>query len=94
MRVGPHWLPKQISHSPFLYFALVVFLIVTLMIGVIHEFRIGGDLLIVLVRHAKEELTGLADVGRRLRHEFTTWDTQEPTKVQEPVPSSRPSRRS
>jgi hypothetical protein len=83
---------KRASDHPLIAGWLAPLFIITLAIGVIHECRIGGDVLIVLVRHAKEELGGLADVGRRLRHELTTWDTEEPAKKPDTVSTARASR--
>lgn len=83
---------KFASDHPVIASWIVLFVLITLGIGVVHECRIGGDVLIVLVRHGKEELLGLADVGRRLRHELTTWDVDPPAPKAEPPSTQRASR--
>ena len=52
---------------------LVPFLLITVVLGAIHELEIVGDMLIVLVRHGKKGLRGLVRVGTSLKRELTTW---------------------
>ena len=76
-------LPNKAAKHPFLARFLIFIFVITLGLGVIHEARLAGEVLIVLVRYTKHELGQLADVGRRLRDEFTTWETVEEKKPEE-----------
>jgi hypothetical protein len=67
-------LPSRASKHPLLARFLMLVLVLTIWLGVIHDFRIGGEVLIVLVRHAKHELAQLGDVAERLKRELTTWN--------------------
>ena len=66
------WHSKAAKH-PVLAHALKLVFVITLTLGVAHECRIAGEVLIVLVRHVKYELTALADVAERLERELTMW---------------------
>lgn len=70
-------LPNKAAKHPLLARFLILVFAMALGLGVIHEARLVGEVLIVLVRYTKHELGQLADVGRRLRDEFTTWETVE-----------------
>lgn len=60
------------EHHPLLSRAFAAFIIVTLVIGFVHELRIIGEIGIVLTRISKEELAELRDTSRRLKRELTT----------------------
>jgi hypothetical protein len=79
MRVNRQDLPKCTRKHPLTSLALAILLIITL-INVIHDCRIGGDLLIVLIRDTKEEMRALGDVARRIRHDLTTWELEGTTR--------------
>jgi hypothetical protein len=68
-------LPDKAAKHPFLARFLIFVFVVTLGLGVIHEFRLAGELLIVIVRYTKHELAQLRDVGERLKRELTTWES-------------------
>jgi hypothetical protein len=55
--------------------SLVIFGVCTLALGLMHEARIAGDVLIVLIRHFKHEVVAGRDVLRRIKRELTTWDS-------------------
>jgi hypothetical protein len=88
-------LPKRAAEHPVLTGWVVLALSITLGIGVMHECRIGGDVLIVLVRDAKEELRALVGVAERLKKELTTWDLGDAEKSQpvkgSPLPATKSS---
>ena len=65
------------SDHPLLAVWLCIFLSSTLLLGFLHESRILGDCLIVLVRHAKYELAACADMFRRLKNELSSWRATE-----------------
>jgi hypothetical protein len=50
-----------------LLFAIALFL------GVLHEWLVFGDLLVVLIRHGKRELAEGWEVWLRVKRELTTW---------------------
>jgi len=66
-------LPNKAAKHPLLARFLVMVFVMTLALGVVHDCRIAGEVLIVLVRHAKHELVQLGDVAERLKREITTW---------------------
>ena len=52
---------------------LALFFAIALFLGILHEWRIFGDLLILLIRHGKRELAESWDVVVRLKRELTRW---------------------
>lgn len=84
-------LPNKAAKHPFLARFLILVFVITLGLGVIHEARLAGEVLIVLVRYTKHELAQLGDVGHRLWDELTTWETAEEKKPEE-TPTKNASR--
>jgi hypothetical protein len=68
---------------------VALFLFITFCIGLAHETRIVGDMLVILVRYSKEELTGLRDVAQRLKREFTTGEVAKPETKPAPPSSTQ-----
>ncbi len=68
-----NWQNLPHRDHPLLKRFLIAVFVVTLGLGFIHECRIAGEVVIVLVRHGKHELAALGDVAERLKRELTTW---------------------
>ena len=66
------------SNHPVLATFLTFIFITALGLGVIHECRLAGEILIVVVRHAKHELAALGDVWDRLRKVISASGTGRP----------------
>lgn len=64
---------KVLRHHPLLgaLLGLIFLLIITL--GTLHALRISGELLLVIVREFKHEITGLVGVVERVVSELRTW---------------------
>jgi hypothetical protein len=68
----------------------VLFLAVTLLLGLMHESLLAGEVSIVFVQRFKREAGELAEVGRRLKKELTSWDdAQEKPPPSKPVPQPK-----
>jgi len=71
------WLANSPSAAEALgVFALIAFLGITMVIGLIHEARIIAEWLIVLIEHVKKEIIEARVVYRRLVSVLTKWDVQ------------------
>ena len=66
---------KTATHHPILSRCVGAFLAIALVLGLMHEAEIGGEVSIVMVKRFKRQAEALVDVGQRLKHELTTWDT-------------------
>ncbi len=64
------------SDHPFIAAFLGLFMTIAILLGLLHEFSILGDCLIVLVRHGKDELQDAWNVVRRLKRELSTWKSE------------------
>lgn len=65
---------KKAKHHPILLRCVGFFLAVAFALGLMHEAEIGGEISIVLVKRFKHQAAALIDVGKRLKHELTTWE--------------------
>ena len=82
---------KSASHHPLMTGFFAIFLGVTLLLGLMHESLLAGEVSIVFVQRFKREAGELADVAKRLKNELTTWDAsnenqpppEQPTKPKE-----------
>jgi len=66
-------LQKSVSHHPLLSTFMVFFVGVALVLGMMHEVEIAGEVSIVLVKRFKYQAGALLEVGSRLKKELTTW---------------------
>ena len=53
----------------------MLFFGIALVLGVMHEGELLGEVSIVLVKRFKQQAGALVEVGSRLKDELTTWDT-------------------
>jgi hypothetical protein len=84
------YVQKSATHHPLMWTGAAVFLAVTLLLGVMHDGKIAGEISIVLIRQFKHQAAELMEVGKRLKRELTTWD--EP-KQELSAPTKSTSRR-
>jgi hypothetical protein len=71
------WLSSSPSPAEVLgVFALLAFLSITMLIGLIHEARILAEWLLILVAHGKREINEARVTGRRLVNALTKWDAE------------------
>jgi len=68
------YVQKSASHHPLMTGGFAIFLGVTLLLGLMHESLIAGEVSIVFVRRFKREAGELAEMGKRLKKELTTWE--------------------
>lgn len=78
----------QKNGHPFLKGLIVLFVGITLFLGLLHEASIAGEVSIVFVQRFKREAIDIADIYRRLKMECMTW--QQPKTDESAPPSAKP----
>jgi hypothetical protein len=66
-----------VRDHPLIALALILFVLIPLVLGWMHEGRILADCSVPLIRHFKRECREWRETGRRLRHEFESWNVEE-----------------
>ena len=74
------------SDHPILAGVIALFIVMTLILGLMDQCEIGGQVLIPLVKIFKHRVRTLHEIAKRLKAQFSTWD--DPEEV--PVPSAPP----
>jgi hypothetical protein len=67
------YVQKSATEHPFMAGCLGLFLVLTFVLGIMHEGAILGELTIVIIQQFKQQARELADVGGRLKKELMTW---------------------
>jgi hypothetical protein len=65
------------ADHPLIALALLVFVAFPLLTGWMHEGRFFGECAIVGIRFFKREVSDWREFLRRLKHELSTWKTEE-----------------
>lgn len=72
-------LQSAVNH-PLIAVAIAFFVVTTVILGLMHQCEIGGEILILIVKMFKHHARSLRKIGKRLRAQLTTWDDPEDTK--------------
>jgi hypothetical protein len=68
---------ESTSNHPIVASAIAFFVLTTMLLGLMHEVEIGGEVLIVLVKMVKYRARSLRDISKRLEAQLNTWDDPE-----------------
>lgn len=74
---------KAAGERPIIALVFGGFLALTLLLGMMHEGEIFGEVLVLLVRRFKHQVHALMRIARKLKLELTTWK-------EEPEPRDTP----
>ena len=79
MEILGHILQSAVNH-PLIAIAIAFFVVTTVILGLMHQCEVGGEILILIVKMFKHHARSLRKIGKRLQAQLTTWEDPEETK--------------
>jgi hypothetical protein len=76
---------EEATAHPLIAVAITLFVSATVVLGLMHQTEVAGEILILLVKLVKNRVRVLLLIGIRLKAQFSTWD--DPEEVDDPASS-------